>query len=29
MVWYTSIINLSVVAVLVVILISSRRWRDE
>jgi hypothetical protein len=27
--WYTSIINLTVAAILLVILIASRRWRDE
>jgi hypothetical protein len=27
--WYTAIINLTVVAILLVILIASRRWRDE
>jgi hypothetical protein len=27
--WYTSIINLTVAAVLLVILVASRRWRDE
>jgi len=27
--WYTPIINLTVAAVLFVILIASRRWRDE
>jgi hypothetical protein len=27
--WYTSIINLTVAAVLLEILVASRRWRDE
>jgi len=27
--WYTAIINLTVVAILLVILIASRRWRDD
>jgi len=27
--WYTAIINLTVVAILLVILIASRRWQDE
>jgi hypothetical protein len=27
--WHTAIINLTVVAILLVILIASRRWRDE
>jgi hypothetical protein len=27
--WYTAIINLTVVAILLVILIAERRWRDE
>jgi hypothetical protein len=27
--WYTAIINLTVVAILLVILIAARRWRDE
>jgi hypothetical protein len=27
--WYTAIINLTVAAILLVILVASRRWRDE
>jgi hypothetical protein len=27
--WYTPIINLTVAAVLLLILIAARRWRDE